>query len=309
MQYAGLLAAAGQERLAPALVLVEPARRPGSKSKSSSAPGSSSIRANARGSGEANSRLGEDCVSGASMFSVSDKFRVRVYVARHRAFPAIPARLAARAGRSPTLFFFMSARNTIGTWSSRFRPERSRRFASAKRPSSAGRAGCRRTGQRPTKRSARMRDSTSSAASRSERGRSNAELGRGSNHGRRHQRRIGRRQTQPRRLRGFHSGAAAGQDRGQPQHRARPLDLPASAEGPDRYRLDRRSFQAEPRQTARRRDGGGQRLPQERNRDAGHLQPGRGRARSRAGTTRRCCSARRRSAPAIFWWRCSNRSS
>jgi len=30
--------------------------------------------------GLANSRLGEDCVSGASMFSVSDKFRVRVYV-------------------------------------------------------------------------------------------------------------------------------------------------------------------------------------------------------------------------------------
>jgi type VI secretion system protein ImpH len=30
--------------------------------------------------GLANSRLGEDCVSGASMFSVSHKFRVRVYV-------------------------------------------------------------------------------------------------------------------------------------------------------------------------------------------------------------------------------------
>ncbi len=30
--------------------------------------------------GEANSRLGVDCVSGASMYSVSDKFRIRVYV-------------------------------------------------------------------------------------------------------------------------------------------------------------------------------------------------------------------------------------
>ena len=30
--------------------------------------------------GSANSRLGEDCVAGASMFSVSDKFRVRVFV-------------------------------------------------------------------------------------------------------------------------------------------------------------------------------------------------------------------------------------
>jgi len=30
--------------------------------------------------GSANSRLGEDCVAGASMFGVSDKFRVRVYV-------------------------------------------------------------------------------------------------------------------------------------------------------------------------------------------------------------------------------------
>ena len=45
--------------------------------------------------------------------------------------------------------------------------------------------------------------------------------------------------------------------------------------------LDRRSFQARPRQAAGRRDGCRQRLSQERNRDAGHFQPGRRCARSR----------------------------
>ena len=63
---------------------------------------------------------------------------------------------------------------------------------------------------------------------------------------------------------------------GRPKPRAtaistRPLALPAPAEGPDRHRVDRRSFQVEPRQAPRRRDGGRQQLPQERDRDAGHL--------------------------------------
>ena len=34
----------------------------------------------ARALGAANSRLGVDCIAGASMFGISDKFRVRVYV-------------------------------------------------------------------------------------------------------------------------------------------------------------------------------------------------------------------------------------
>ena len=46
---------------------------------------------------------------------------------------------------------------------------------------------------------------------------------------------------------------------------------------------------------------GGRRLPQERDRDAGDLQPRSSICSTAAGTTRRCSSARRRSAPAISW--------
>ena len=52
-------------------------------------------------------------------------------------------------------------------------------------------------------------------------------------------------------------------------------------------------FKLDPRQAARRRDGGRQRLPQERNGDAGHLQPGRRRARPRLAL---CDAAVRRDA-------------
>ena len=79
----------------------------------------------------------------------------------------------------------------------------------------------------------------------------------------------------------FIQALAAGQERRQPQRRARPLAPASPAEGPHRPRAHRRSFQAEPRQTAGRCDRGRQRLPQERNRDARHLEPGRRRARPR----------------------------
>ena len=51
--------------------------------------------------GAANSRLGHDCIVGASMYSVSDKFRIRVFVRGHRAFPSssCPARRARPANR------------------------------------------------------------------------------------------------------------------------------------------------------------------------------------------------------------------
>ena len=54
--------------------------RRASRSTSSSAPGSRWIRASARGSGAAKAASAQDCVAGASMYSVSDKFRIRVYV-------------------------------------------------------------------------------------------------------------------------------------------------------------------------------------------------------------------------------------
>ena len=59
------------------------------------------------------------------------------------------------------------------------------------------------------------------------------------------------------------------------------LAVPDPAEGQDRHRADRGPLQAQPRQAARRRDCRRQRLPQERDGDAGHLQPGRRRARPR----------------------------
>ena len=65
------------------------------------------------------------------------------------------------------------------------------------------------------------------------------------------------------------------------------------AEGPHRSRAHRRSFQARPREAARRRDRRGQRLPQERNRDARHLESGRRRSRPRLAL---CDAAVRRDA-------------
>ena len=215
-----------------------------------------------------------------------------------------PARRS-RAGRSPTRCFSISAKNTTGIWSSRFRPARSRRSVSGRAQSSAGRVGWRPTGRGPTRRSARMRDFTSSAAwRRTRRTRATAELGGGSNMGADISvesvtgklNRVG--------YEAFHSGPAAGQGRRQPQHRTRPLDAASSAEGPHRPRADRRSFQAQPRQAARatrRRSSTASARTKPRCRAFPTRSPTRSIA---AGTTRRCCSARRRSAPAICWWRC-----
>ena len=68
----------------------------------------------------------------------------------------------------------------------------------------------------------------------------------------RHQSRSRHRQAEPGRLRGLHPGAAPGQERRQPQCRARALAAPHPAEGSHRHRADGRSFQARPRQAADR---------------------------------------------------------
>ena len=85
--------------------------------------------------------------------------------ARHRAFRAVPAGLAAgaRDRRRDLPLPRRGIRLGHGARDSR-RPDHARsRWARA--PSSAGRAGWRRTGRRPTRRSAGTRVSTSSAAS------------------------------------------------------------------------------------------------------------------------------------------------
>ena len=88
---------AGQERLAPARALVEPAEVPCRDRRVRRRLGSRSIRASAPVWASANSRLGDDCVSGASMFSVSDKFRVRIYVRNIEHFMRfLPARRSLR---------------------------------------------------------------------------------------------------------------------------------------------------------------------------------------------------------------------
>ncbi len=238
-----------------------------------------SERAHAARGGE--QQPGRGLRAGASMYSVSDKFRVRVYRARHRAFRAVPARLGARARDRRRDFPLCRRQNTIGIWSSPFPPARSRRCASAgraarldeldgaelvedRRDDPHGRAfSCRQPlGAAAPRRSRELgggRTWARTSASKSVAGKLN---------------RVG--------YEAFHARAC-----GRP--RAPATATSSSATGcshllqkdTHRPRADRGSLQAQPRQAARRRDRRRQRLPQERDRDAGHLQPGRRRARPR----------------------------
>ena len=107
--------------------------------------------------GSANSRLGEDCVAGASMFGVSDKFRVRVYVRDIEHFRRFLPGSALAEEIADAIFLYVGEEYD---WDMELaiRPARSRPFASAKTSSSAGRVGWRRIGPRPTRRSAGTRD-------------------------------------------------------------------------------------------------------------------------------------------------------
>ncbi len=180
--------------------------------------------------GARQSGLGSDCVLGASMFSVSDKFRVRVFVrdfAQYERF--LPGsdfarqigdavflyvgeeydwdmELAIPAGEITPVRLGQGAK--LG-WTSWMAPNWSKTDETIRKDATIS---CRQpSGAASARRPTRIRE--------------------GGNHGRGHQRRIGGRQAQPRRLRGLHPGAAAGQERRQPQHRARPLDAAPPAEG------------------------------------------------------------------------------
>ena len=177
------------------------------------------------------------------MYGVSDKFRIRVYVRdieHYRRF--LPGSPLARANRRRS--FPLRRRGIRLGHGARDSGRRDR--AGPARPECPARLdkldGAQLVQDRRDDPHA-TRGSMSSAASRSSAERRHR-ISQGVNHGRGHQRRVGRRQTQPGRLRGFHPGPAAGQDRRQPQYRARPLDLPAAAERPDRHRPDGGSLQA-----------------------------------------------------------------
>ena len=90
----------------------------------------------------------------------------------------------------------------------------------------------------------------------------------------RHQPRIGHRQAEPGRLRRLHPGAAARQERRQPQCRARALALPHPAAGPHRHRAAPPITSSSTAPSCWPTSAAVvERLPQERDRDAGHLQP------------------------------------
>ena len=105
----------------------------------------------ARGSGAGNSELGTDLLVGASIFSVQDKIRIRIYTSR--TWRSIERFLADRrpvraAGRRGILLHRRSAR--LGSRTGDSGRRESRRPGSARSGSSAGPAGCRRTGPRRT---------------------------------------------------------------------------------------------------------------------------------------------------------------
>ena len=112
--------------------------------------------------GQANSRLGDGLRRRREHVHGQRQVSHPRLCARHRAFPAssCPARAVARQ-IADAVFLYRRATNTTGTWSSPSPRARSRRSGSARTSSSAGRAGCRRTGRRPTRPSARTRASTS----------------------------------------------------------------------------------------------------------------------------------------------------
>ena len=120
--------------------------------------------------GAANSRLGVDCVAGASMYGSATSFAsASTFAISNISGNFFRARRS--RGKSQTLFSFTSEQNTTGIWSWRSRPARSRRFALANPCSSAGRVGWRPIGRTPTRRSAPTRGSMSSAALRNSVGR------------------------------------------------------------------------------------------------------------------------------------------
>ena len=174
------------------------------------------------------------------MYTVSDKFRIRVFVrdiTHFREF--LPGGLRSRS-RSPMRSIFTSASNTTGTWSSRFPRARSRRFRLG-RDAQVGWTSWMSPNWAKT-------DETYRSGRAVPRGQSSPKRDvAGNNDGRGHQHRSGRRQAQSRRLRIVPARVAAGQERRKPQPRARPLAHAYPAEGPHGSRADRRSFQARPR--------------------------------------------------------------
>ena len=164
MEYRRAARAQGQERLAPAQLSRGPVRREGRDRRIRRLLAGASTSSERSQLGASQSRLGGDCMLGASMFSVSDKFRIRVYrrdIAQYERF--LPGSdLAQRDRRRGVSLSRRGIRLGHGARHSRRRDHAGASRARAR--SSAGRAGWRPTGRRPTKRSARTRDFMWSAA-------------------------------------------------------------------------------------------------------------------------------------------------
>ena len=146
--------AAGQERLAPARAAIRPVRRAGRDRRvrrrlADARPGRALAPRGAPEPSGKRLRAGRQHVQRRA---TSFAFASSCAISRNT---SASCRDRIRRGRSATRCSSMSARNTTGTWSWRFPPARSRRFVWARAPSSAGRAGWRRIGRRPTRRSAR----------------------------------------------------------------------------------------------------------------------------------------------------------
>ena len=166
--------AAGQERLAAAQPDRRIVRRRRSRSRSSSAHVSYSRKASARALDATTAGSAPISWSARSVFSVQDKFRVRIFVEIDGGLRRSTCRAAGAASRSPIWCSSMSASSSTGTSSWRSRRARSSRCGFRASASSAGRAGYRRTGPTQivrtdaTRASIRPKSSSSGGAARPE---------------------------------------------------------------------------------------------------------------------------------------------
>ncbi len=228
--------------------------------------------------GSARSGLGTDCMLGASAFTVSDKFRVRVYARDFAHYRGVSARRRACRPDRRRGVRLCRRRIRLG-FGARHSRRRNPGGADGRRRAIGldGLDGAQLVEDRSTM-ARRCAISFNQPPRRKGRGAflkrevpMGADISVESVAGKLN--RVG--------YESLHPGPAAGEGARQSPHRAGALAVASVAEGSRRPRVDRRSFQARSRAHDRGYHARDRRATQERNRDAGHLHPGRRRARPR----------------------------
>ena len=248
--------------------------------------------------------LGSDMLLGASVYSVQDKIRIRVFVRDMARISRVPAdRRRSRADRRRGVLLSRRPKST-GTWSWRIpagevAPVRLGGSGAARLDELDGAELVRRpTTIRtrralPSRRALRAGAERSASASAKSRGTAMADISLEAVTGKLN--RVGYEAF----IQALRQAKSAGNRNVELAHwllhilQKDRTDLALTA---DHFKLDRAKLLADV-------DARGRRLPQERDRDARRLQRASSTCSTAAGTTRRCSSARRRSAPATCWSR------